>query len=71
MRTQLNRMYKTVQIKSEPRIPIGISRSGFLVSWATVETASKPMKAKKTTPAPPRTPQSPPKFRSVCLIVSV
>jgi hypothetical protein len=28
---------------SEPRMPIGISRIGFLASWAAVETASKPI----------------------------
>ena len=36
-------MYSTVQITSEPRMPIGMSRCGFLASWAAVETASKPM----------------------------
>ena len=33
-------------------IPIGMSRCGFFVSSAVVETASKPMKAKKTIAAP-------------------
>ena len=28
---------------SEPMIPIGMSRWGFLASWAAVETASKPI----------------------------
>ena len=28
---------------SEPMMPIGMSRWGFLASWAVVETASKPM----------------------------
>ena len=33
-------------------MPIGMSFFGFLASWAAVETASKPIKAKKTTAAP-------------------
>src|SRR5436305_1708499 len=33
-------------------MPIGMSRWGFLVSSAVVETASNPMKAKKTTAKP-------------------
>ena len=40
-------------------MPIGISRFGFLVSCAAVETASKPMYAKKMTPAPRSTPDQP------------
>ena len=35
--------YSTVQMISEPRMPIGMSRFGFLASWAAVETASKPI----------------------------
>src|SRR4029077_17343562 len=31
-------------------MPIGMSRFGFFASWAAVETASKPIYAKKTTP---------------------
>ena len=41
--TALIRMYSTVQIASEPRMPMGMSRCGFLASPAAVETASKPM----------------------------
>jgi hypothetical protein len=37
------RMNTSVQIASEPRIPVGMSRCGFLASCAAVETASKPM----------------------------
>ena len=48
-----------VQITSDPRIPIGMSRWGFLASCAVVETASNPMNAKKTTPAPRRMPLQP------------
>ena len=40
-------------------IPIGKSRFGFFVSSAVVETASNPMKAKKTIAAPPITPPKP------------
>ena len=36
---------------SEPRMPIGMSRCGFLVSSAAVATMSKPMKAKNTSAA--------------------
>ena len=35
---------------------MGMSFWGLRASWAAVETASKPMKAKNTTPAPRRTP---------------
>jgi hypothetical protein len=58
--TYENTTYSTVQITSDPRMPIGMSRAGFLVSCAAVDTASKPMKAKNTTPAAPRTPITPP-----------
>jgi hypothetical protein len=44
---------------SEPRMPIGRSRCGFLVSSAVVATTSKPMKAKNTTAAPATTPAKP------------
>ncbi len=40
-------------------MPIGKSRCGFFVSSAVVETASKPMKAKKTIAAPPMMPPNP------------
>src|SRR5207247_1486052 len=40
-------------------MPMGISRFGFLASWAAVETASKPMYAKKITPAARTTPDHP------------
>ena len=40
-------------------MPIGMSRCGFRASCAAVETASKPMYAKKTRPAPRRTPETP------------
>ena len=40
-------------------MPMGRSRAGFLVSSATVETASNPMKAKKTTAAPVNVPVHP------------
>src|SRR6476660_174728 len=49
-----------VQTISEPRMPIGMSRFGFLASCAAVDTASKPMNAKNTTPAAPRIPMMPP-----------
>ncbi len=44
---------------SEARMPIGRSRFGSRASCAVVETASKPMYAKKTTPAPVSTPPVP------------
>ena len=34
-------------MNNDMSIPMGISRLGFLVSWAAVLTASKPKKAKK------------------------
>ncbi len=52
-------MYSTVQIASDPRIPVGRSFCGFLVSCAAVETASKPMYAKKTAEAPRMMPEKP------------
>src|SRR5262245_59848235 len=51
-RTPETRMYSTVEMASEPRIPIGMSFCGFFASWAAVETASKPIYAKKITAAP-------------------
>ena len=33
----------TVQIASDARMPIGMSRDGFFASCAAVDTASKPM----------------------------
>ena len=62
VKTWANRMYKAVQIAKEPKIPIGMFRFGFLVSWAAVLTASKPINAKKTVPAAPTIPQKPPKL---------
>ena len=58
--TCANRMYSTVQMTSDPRMPIGMSRFGFFASCAAVETASNPMYAKNTTPAAPRMPMIPP-----------
>src|SRR5207249_12228065 len=52
-------MYRTVQINSEPMMPIGMSRCGFFASCAAVLTASKPMYAKNTIPAPCMTPLQP------------
>ena len=40
-------------------MPMGKSRFGLFVSSAVVETASNPMKAKKTIAAPPITPPKP------------
>src|SRR5258707_14467708 len=54
-----NNTYRIVQITSDPRMPIGMSRCGSLASCAAVETASKPMKAKNTTEAPRTTPDQP------------
>ena len=48
-----------VQMTSEPMMPIGRSRPGFLLSSAAVETASNPMKAKKMRLAPVYTPANP------------
>src|SRR3546814_20749712 len=52
-------MYSTVQIASEPRMPIGRSRCGLRVSSAAVETASKPRYAKKIVAAPVMNPTTP------------
>ena len=41
---------------SDVSMPMGKSRFGFFASWAVVLTASNPMYAKKTTPAPVSTP---------------
>src|SRR5271165_4799026 len=41
------RMYSTVHIARLPSMPIGMPRCGSLASWATVDTPSKPMYAKK------------------------
>src|SRR5512135_2912536 len=57
--TSATRMYSTVQITNEPRMPIGISRWGLRDSCAAVETASNPRYAKKTTAAPLTTPDHP------------
>src|SRR5256886_5595099 len=52
-------MYSSVQINSDPIMPIGISFCGFFASWAAVLTASNPMYAKNTIPAPAMTPFQP------------
>ena len=44
---------------SEPMMPRGRSRLGFLVSSAAVATMSKPMNAKKTIAAPAKMPPTP------------
>src|SRR5256885_17181843 len=44
---------------SEPMMPTGMSRLGFLDSSEAVETASKPMYAKKTMDAPEKMPFQP------------
>jgi hypothetical protein len=41
-------MYNKVQIPNDNKIPMGMSRLGFLASCAAVETASKPIYAKNT-----------------------
>ena len=48
-----------MQIASEPKIPIGMSRWGFLDSSAAVATMSKPMKAKNTSAAALKMPPIP------------
>src|SRR5712664_2090304 len=53
------RMYRTVQMSSDPMMPIGMSRCGFFASCAAVLTASNPMYAKNTMPAPAMTPFQP------------
>src|SRR5207237_8499375 len=53
------RMYSTVQINSEPMMPIGMSFCGFFASCAAVLTASNPMYAKQAKPAPAITPVQP------------
>src|SRR5271157_399198 len=53
------KMYRIVQITSDPRMPIGMSRCGFFASWAAVETASNPIYAKKITPAARAIPDQP------------
>ncbi|MNR53830.1 hypothetical protein D3C85_1739060 [compost metagenome] len=40
--------YNTAQTAKEPIMPMGRSRAGFFTSSAAEETASKPIKAKKT-----------------------
>lgn len=45
-------MYNEVAITSVPTIPIGRSFFGFFTSPANVVTESKPIKEKKTFPAP-------------------
>src|SRR4029453_10087880 len=51
--------YRTVQMASDPRMPIGMSRWGLRVSSAVVATTSKPMKAKNTIAAPKAMPSQP------------
>jgi hypothetical protein len=41
--------YSAVQMPREPRMPIGMSRCGFLVSSAAVATMSKPMNRRTPT----------------------
>src|SRR5690242_12744165 len=57
--TSATAKYNTVQITSDAMMPIGMSRCGLRASCAAVETASKPMNAKKLTPAPRSTPLRP------------
>src|SRR4051812_3857027 len=52
-------MYSTVQMTSEPRMPMGMSLRGSFASWPAVETASKPMYAKKTMVAARMMPSQP------------
>src|SRR6266849_2560246 len=52
-------IYRTVQMRSEPMIPIGMSFCGFLASCAAVLTASKPIYAKNTIAPPVNTPLQP------------
>src|SRR6267143_887309 len=52
-------MYSTVQMSSEPMIPIGMSFCGFLASCAAVLTASNPIYAKNTIAPPVNTPLQP------------
>ena len=51
--------YRVVQIASEPRMPIAMSRCGFLVSSAVVATMSNPMNAKNTSAAAVKMPVTP------------
>src|ERR1700727_848185 len=53
-----------VQMTSDPRMPIGMSRCGCFASCAQVDTASNPIKAKNTTDAPPDTPLPPTGLRA-------
>jgi hypothetical protein len=48
-----------VQIASDPMMPRGRSRCGFLASSAVVATTSNPMKAKNTSDAPDTRPITP------------
>ena len=48
-----------VQMASDPRMPMGMSRWGLRVSSAVVATTSKPMKAKNTIAAPKPMPSQP------------
>ncbi len=51
-------MYRIVQMMRDAMIPIGTSRCGFFASSDCVETASKPMYAKKIVAAPASIPAS-------------
>ena len=51
--------YSTVTMASEPKMPRGRSRFGFLVSSAAVATTSNPMNAKNTSDAAASTPNMP------------
>ena len=59
VKTNAAQTYKTVHIKSVPIIAIGKSLCGFFVSSAAVETASKPIYAKKIIKAPEKIPSIP------------
>src|SRR5215510_11335543 len=58
-RTADTARYRNVQMTSDAMIPIGRSRRGFLASSAVVDTASKPMYAKKATAAAAIMPDQP------------
>src|SRR5215211_6015199 len=59
VRTSDTTTYSRVQMASDPRMPMGMSRWGLRVSSAVVATTSKPMKAKNTIAAPKTMPSQP------------
>src|SRR4029077_17490992 len=59
VKTTETNTYNRVQIIRLAMMPIGMSRCGFFVSSAVVETASNPMNAKKTMAAPLIMPPTP------------